>query len=627
MTKLLNKFYRVDKAEKARGPFEKVEEMNIFDSDCFVSDAIKEILENVMGVWKADACTVAALSRAYSVWKGEKTGGVASLEKGGYAVELFVENPQKFMAPLDTNKPEENSDCFVIDSSGNVFGNMFVANKPVPYVLNTNRGDKANGRTKRDLRAAVALINLLAGKDEYECGFETVSAGFYQIFTNLDNLNPGSEEFSQHVAALCEILFFIEENEVSPFINVKTETLPPISSFGPYTSEAKKGVFGHILMDRTSAGTAINGITAEQFIDKQLGKYDINPNRIRTPEEKEAINSLLEELKGQHVDRDAEYIAKVITGSRKTPSPISNILFRGRAGDGKSNAVAQAAVLLNLPRVVQTFSPTDEKDSLTMEFVPRTKKPSMDEIKLVLDKYPSVAQMDIDPEGSFQKIAGYYKSNVTEQDCLLAMMADMAYNSDFFKSMFDSVESPIADAARNGKVCELAEANIVQNPGVLASLNSLFDRTRMLRLSNGEVIRRHPDSVYIITMNVGYEGTRQLNEAIRSRFGFFVNKKAPSREEIAHIVKWNSGLDDQKTIFKMIQAMENMQQSLLEETGTDMGFGLRQLINWAVSAKVTDDIYTSGLATMVGFVDDEEIQAILRHSLDNVVINPAEYSL
>lgn len=72
---------------------------------------------------------------------------------------------------------------------------------------------------------------------------------------------------------------------------------------------------------------------------------------------------------------------------------------------------------------------------------------------------------------------------------------------------------------RHGGILVLDEINMAQ-ADILAILNSVLDRERSLVLTHkdGEIIQAHKNFIVISTMNLHYEGTKPLNEALRDRF-------------------------------------------------------------------------------------------------------------
>lgn len=76
---------------------------------------------------------------------------------------------------------------------------------------------------------------------------------------------------------------------------------------------------------------------------------------------------------------------------------------------------------------------------------------------------------------------------------------------------------PVALAAQYGGFCILDEINMAKNDAV-AVLHSALDYRRLIDVPGYECIPLHPATRFIATMNYGYAGTRELNEALTSRF-------------------------------------------------------------------------------------------------------------
>ena len=76
---------------------------------------------------------------------------------------------------------------------------------------------------------------------------------------------------------------------------------------------------------------------------------------------------------------------------------------------------------------------------------------------------------------------------------------------------------PVYRCAKAGGFCVLDEINMARNEA-LAVLHSVLDFRRMIEVPGYERIEIHPAARFIATMNYGYAGTRDLNEALLSRF-------------------------------------------------------------------------------------------------------------
>lgn len=76
---------------------------------------------------------------------------------------------------------------------------------------------------------------------------------------------------------------------------------------------------------------------------------------------------------------------------------------------------------------------------------------------------------------------------------------------------------PVSQCAKDGGFCILDEINMARNEA-LAVLHSILDFRRVIHVPGYGEIPLHPASRFIATMNYGYAGTRELNEALASRF-------------------------------------------------------------------------------------------------------------
>ena len=76
---------------------------------------------------------------------------------------------------------------------------------------------------------------------------------------------------------------------------------------------------------------------------------------------------------------------------------------------------------------------------------------------------------------------------------------------------------PVYCCAQCGGFGVLDEINMAKNEA-LAVLHSVLDHRRVIDVPGYERLQLHPATRFIATMNYGYEGTRELNEALASRF-------------------------------------------------------------------------------------------------------------
>ena len=78
-------------------------------------------------------------------------------------------------------------------------------------------------------------------------------------------------------------------------------------------------------------------------------------------------------------------------------------------------------------------------------------------------------------------------------------------------------KGPVYEAALNGGFAILDEINMAKNEAI-SVLHASLDHRRIIDLAGYDKIELDPNTRFIGTMNYGYVGTRELNEALASRF-------------------------------------------------------------------------------------------------------------
>ncbi len=92
---------------------------------------------------------------------------------------------------------------------------------------------------------------------------------------------------------------------------------------------------------------------------------------------------------------------------------------------------------------------------------------------------------------------------------------------------------PVYDCAQSGGFGIFDEVNMAKNDAV-SVLHATLDYRRILDVPGYEKLELHDATRFIGTMNYGYAGTRELNEALVSRF--LVIEMPPATEETLHYI-------------------------------------------------------------------------------------------
>ena len=156
----------------------------------------------------------------------------------------------------------------------------------------------------------------------------------------------------------------------------------------------------------------------------------------------------------------------------KNSSAIANVLLRGKPGSGKTTTAEAIGAIFGLPVWVTPISKYTEEDAF---------------------------------QGSTKMINGV--ATYDRGSCVAAF--------------------------EEGGICLLEEINLA-DPGVThGALSQALEYPYIIKKSGGsEVVNRHPLCVTIGTMNVGLEGTRPLNDALKSRFMEFNVDELPDESFI-----------------------------------------------------------------------------------------------
>lgn len=356
--------------------------------------------------------------------------------------------------------------------------------------------------------------------------------------------------------------------------------------------------------------------------------FTLDPTRELTSEELSMIPNYDNYVPNPQVVMDAKLLygfQHKFTGREK---PLKNLLWSGEAGTGKTTAAKMLAQMLHLPYTYVSISPSTEIEELTLNCMPNSGNTEGKSTKLKCDvdslikEIPSVMDMYLNPTNTYQKLTGITKFDVTENDIKKALIEQIS-NKQLVEadvngtSQFMYVESEFVKAFKNGWVCEVQEANTAARPGVLAGLNSALDNCQSLTLPNGELIKRHPDTVIVFTLNEDYEGTRPLNQSVLSRFPIKHVFELPKESELINQIKANSGLDDADTIKKMIKVMARIKE-VLEDEGEINGIcSVREITNWASITKLMSDPYDAAIMTIINSASrNAEVQEKLITALE-----------
>ena len=130
-------------------------------------------------------------------------------------------------------------------------------------------------------------------------------------------------------------------------------------------------------------------------------------------------------------------------------------------------------------------------------------------------------------------------------------------------------------------------------------LNALLDNCQMITLPTGEQVRRHPDTVIIVTTNSDYAGCRDMNQSIISRMDLIYDIESPDLNTMVKRVMNVTGFNDEQEATKMAVVVRDIAERCRQTMITDGSCGMRELKSWVQSVMITKDPYESALSTVI----------------------------
>ena len=375
-----------------------------------------------------------------------------------------------------------------------------------------------------------------------------------------------------------------------------------------------------------------------------VGKYVLDPSRKLNAMEQTLVPTLPE---WYIIPQEAVDICKHAQLTTGKPTQMRNFLLRGPAGTGKTMGAKAIAAGLGLPYMKYTCSAgTEIYDFVGMVF-PNTEH-STGNVQLDQEReqlqamggvnyanvskllhLPDLDDMDYDPAGVYLALTGVENQAATPQDCMELVLEkvtekvrqlSVSVEGETSSQTYTYVETDFIKALKNGYLVEIQEPSTILQPGVLVGLNSLLEQSGTITLPTGEVIRRHPDAVVVVTTNVSYEGCRTLNQSVVDRMSLVKDIQLPSPEVMAQRVMAVTGATDEYKVAQMVQVVNDLADYCRKNGITDGTVGMRSLIDWVTSAEISGNPYTAALDTIISkaTADEEDREALITSILDPV---------
>lgn len=271
---------------------------------------------------------------------------------------------------------------------------------------------------------------------------------------------------------------------------------------------------------------------------------------------------------------------KNIAKMAKCSPDLRNFYLTGEAGTGKTFGAQAIASLLGLPYGKLTCNEDFEIFDIFGQLLPVTESNEED----LTEKLSGFTDNDffMCPE----KVAEAVGSKSSElKDILIAAATHKGQEYHYVKS--DAVL-----AYEYGGVCEIQEAKVVRKAGTLVGMNNMLElgNNKSITLPTGEVIKKHPNCIFVFTSNESYEGCRSMNQSVLSRMNMQMHIDLPEAKVMADRVMRKTGFSDPTYMERMVNAVNDIHEYCEKQDITDGVCGMRELEAWASVVKTRLDM-------------------------------------
>lgn len=503
------------------------------------------------------------------------------------------------------------------------------------YVLNSSGRDGAG--------VLMALFPVLMEDDEFREHFD----GY---FTQYQAGFPDQAQTTECMAYLCDNAYRRIKDETCP-AHIKLELDRAGNLMRVPRSQLDSGNFTPT--DVTAGEFTVFAKTGPAVIHRAgilmeakdfEGKYCFQPRRF-TPDEQLLIPKLPD---WYIIPQEVIDICRHAQATTDKPSRMRNFLLRGPAGTGKTMGARAIAAGLGLPYVKFTCSAGTEIFDFIGQILPdfhasavngdeldrerealRTMGGMTYENLAKLMHLPGLDDLDYDPAGVWRSLTGTNRADATGQDCVglilervtekVCALSHRAEADTKQGQTYTYADTDFLRALRNGYVVEIQEPTTIIQPGVLVGLNALLETDGSITLPTGEVIRRHPDAVVVVTTNISYEGCRGMNQSTVDRMSLVKDMELPSPEIMVQRAMSVTGCEDETLVSRMVDVTVNLNDYCRKNCISDGTVGMRSLIDWIVSTGITEDAYASALSTVISKATASEED---REALVTAVLEP-----
>lgn len=253
--------------------------------------------------------------------------------------------------------------------------------------------------------------------------------------------------------------------------------------------------------------------------------------------------------------------------------------------------------------------------------------------KMEADERPPKVLLAYGPAGTGKTaLARAYFAALNLPECIVTCNADLELND--LLGCYESTkgsdganhlrfkESQFVRALEEGWGIEIQEPT-VSRPSVFSGLNALLEREEgQITLPNGRIVRRHPNTRFVITTNLDYEGCEPMNQAVIDRADLALAMDPPTVKVMCERAMSVSGFDDYPKAMEMAKVITAIMEQMDDEGMSEGVCGVRSLISWMEMSKVSSPYDTFPYAVLNKAGLKREDRELLRQIIENSALAP-----
>ncbi|MDY3005439.1 AAA family ATPase [Anaerococcus porci] len=176
-------------------------------------------------------------------------------------------------------------------------------------------------------------------------------------------------------------------------------------------------------------------------------------------------------------------------------------------------------------------------------------------------------------------------------------------------------KGPVYECAMKGGFGVLDEINMAKNEAI-SVLHATLDHRRIIDIPGYDKIQLHDKTRFIATMNYGYVGTREINEALASRF-MVINMPNITRENLKSLLLDKFPKLKEKYLNTFIDIFESLQEKSENSEISTKSVDLRGLISAIETMRIGLNPYDAIEMGLINKSFDEFEREIVRDTIDN----------